>query len=62
MVEGTNTIQQEVAEGETFEFDVTVNRGAWTEVIAPEKTMEIEVEYQIRTKQFALTLDADGGK
>ena len=61
LVAGSNVINREVAEGEKYDFDVTVNRGAWTETVAPEKAMEMELEYQIGIKQFSLTLDANGG-
>ena len=61
LVAGSNVINREVAEGEKYDFDVTVNRGAWTESITSEKAMELELEYQIGIKQFALTLDANGG-
>ena len=61
LIAGTNVINREVAEGEKYELDVTVNRGAWTETVSPEKAMELELEYQIGIKQFALTLDANGG-
>lgn len=60
LVAGTNVINREVAEGEKYELDVTVNRGAWTETVAPEKAMEMELEYQIGKKQFVLTLDGNG--
>lgn len=58
---GNNAINQKVAEQTRYDFDVTVNRGAWTETIASEKALELEMEYEIGTKQFNLNLDANGG-
>ena len=61
LVTGSNAINQQVAEGERYDLDVTVNRGAWTQPIASEKALELELEYKIGTKEFALTLNANGG-
>ncbi len=58
---GNNAINQEVAEQTRYDFDVTVNRGAWTETIASEKALELEMEYEIGSKQFNLRLDVNGG-
>ena len=58
---GNNPFYYEVAEHERCDFDLTVKRGAWTQEIASEKALEIELEYEIGTKEFALTLDSNDG-
>ena len=59
---GNNPFYYEVAEHERYDFDLTVKRGAWTQEIASEKALEIELEYEIGSKEFALTLDGNGGE
>lgn len=61
LLAGSNAINHEVAEQSKYDFDLTVKRGAWTETKGSEKALELEMEYKIGTKQFALTLDANGG-
>lgn len=61
LLAGSNAINHEVAEQSKYDFDVTVKRGAWTETKGSEKALKLEMEYKIGTKQFALTLDANGG-
>ena len=59
---GNNPFYYEVAEHERYDFELTVKRGAWTQEIASEKALEIELEYEIGSKEFALTLDSNGGE
>lgn len=61
LLSGSNVINREVAESERYDFDIQVNRGAWTYDIASEKALELEVNYEIGSKAFALTLDRNGG-
>ena len=58
---GSNSFYHEVAEHERYNFNLNVKRGAWTQEVASEKAFELELEYEIGTKPFALTLDGNGG-
>ena len=58
---GSNPFYHEVAEHERYDFGLNVKRGAWTRNVISEKALEIELEYEIGTKEFALTLDGNGG-
>ena len=60
LLSGSNVINREVAESERYDFDIQVNRGAWTYDIASEKALELEVNYEIGSKAFVLTLDENG--
>lgn len=62
LLPGSNPFYYEVAEGERYDFGLTIKRGAWTRDSASEKALEIEFQYEIGTKEFALTLDANGGE
>ena len=61
LLAGSNSFYHEVAEHERYDFALNVKRGAWTQEVASEKAFELELEYEIGTKQFALTLDGNGG-
>lgn len=61
LIAGSNPIYCEIAENTRYDFDVAFHRGAWTQSIASEKALEIDLEYEIGTKEFALTLDGNGG-
>lgn len=61
LLAGSNPFYHEVAEHERYNFNLNVKRGAWTQEVASEKAFELELEYEIGTKQFALTLDGNGG-
>ncbi len=58
---GGNFISQTVAEGDRYDFNVEVGHGAWTQTLTAQKALEIEFEYEIGTKEFALHLDGNGG-
>ena len=61
LLAGSNPFYHEVAEHEKYNFNLNVKRGAWTQEVASEKAFELELEYEIGTKPFALTLDGNGG-
>ncbi len=61
LLAGSNPFYHEVAEHERYNFNLNVKRGAWTQEVASEKAFELELEYEIGTKPFALTLDGNGG-
>ena len=62
LMAGSNPIYCEIAENTRYDFDVAFHRGAWTKSIVSEKALEIDLEYEIGTKEFALTLDGNGGE
>ena len=62
LLAGSNHFYHEVAEHERYDFNLNIKRGAWTQEVASEKALELELEYEIGTKEFALTLDGNGGE
>jgi len=62
LLAGSNPFYYEVAEHERYDFNLNIKRGAWTQEVALEKAFELELEYEIGTKEFALTLDGNGGE
>ena len=62
LLAGSNPFYYEVAEHERYDFNLNIKRGAWTQEVALEKAFELELEYEIGTKEFALILDGNGGE
>lgn len=55
---GNNELNIQISEESSYEFVVTVGRGAWTNAIPSEKAMEMEFAYELGQKEFALFLDS----